>query len=241
MDTDTFLTLVIALGGIATGIGAIWAALAARRQGQVSERQAQLTEQSLAEQRQFLKEQNEIARHQTQLTEQSLAQTERSLSKQNERLRLNLALDLLTRLQDRFESPHFRSSRRAAAKYLLDSAIVEDRIIVAEHLNKAAWDVLGFFEEVGYLQRIEALQAEGVRNTFSWFVRPYWLVCKPTVEKFREEWQDPALYEEVEYLYRLMAGIDLRRGIEPPTQVQLREMLEYEVRLGEESSTTTPE
>ena len=30
---DTLLTLIIALGGIATGICAIWAALAARRQG----------------------------------------------------------------------------------------------------------------------------------------------------------------------------------------------------------------
>jgi hypothetical protein len=28
---ETFLTLIIALGGIATGIGAIWAALAVRR------------------------------------------------------------------------------------------------------------------------------------------------------------------------------------------------------------------
>jgi hypothetical protein len=39
---DTLLTLVLALGGIATGIGAIWTALAARRQ-------AQLTERSLTE------------------------------------------------------------------------------------------------------------------------------------------------------------------------------------------------
>jgi hypothetical protein len=44
---DTLLTLVIALGGIATGIGALWAALVARRP-------AQLTERSF-------KEQNEIA------------------------------------------------------------------------------------------------------------------------------------------------------------------------------------
>ena len=77
---DTFLTLVIALGGIATGIGAIWAALLARRQAQA---------------------------------------TERSLAEQNERLRLNLELDLLTRLGDRFESPHFLSRRREAARYLL--------------------------------------------------------------------------------------------------------------------------
>jgi hypothetical protein len=45
---DTLLTLVIALGGIATGVGAIWTAMLARRQ--------------LDEQRQFLGEQNDRAR-----------------------------------------------------------------------------------------------------------------------------------------------------------------------------------
>ena len=35
---DTLLTLVVALGGIVTGMGAIWAALVARRQAQVTER-----------------------------------------------------------------------------------------------------------------------------------------------------------------------------------------------------------
>jgi hypothetical protein len=93
---DTILTLLIALGGIVTGIGAIWAALAARRQ-------AQLTEFSLSEQRQFLMEQNEIARSQAQITQRSLAQTERSLAEQNERARLNLSVDLLFRYSDRFE------------------------------------------------------------------------------------------------------------------------------------------
>jgi hypothetical protein len=67
---DTFLTLVIALGGIATGIGAIWAALAARRQ-------AQLTDQSLIEQRQFLQEQTDIARRQAQVSERNLDLSER--------------------------------------------------------------------------------------------------------------------------------------------------------------------
>ena len=55
---ETLLTLIIALGGIATGIGTIWAALAARGQAQIGERQAQLTERSLAEQGRILQEQN---------------------------------------------------------------------------------------------------------------------------------------------------------------------------------------
>ena len=58
--TDMLLTLVIAVGGIATGIGAIWTVMLARRQ--------------LDELRQFLKEQNEIGRRQAQITEQSLAE-----------------------------------------------------------------------------------------------------------------------------------------------------------------------
>jgi type II secretory pathway pseudopilin PulG len=58
---DTLLTLIIAFGVIATGICAILAASADRRQGQVTERQAQLAEQSLAEHVQSLREQNERA------------------------------------------------------------------------------------------------------------------------------------------------------------------------------------
>ncbi len=176
---DTLLTLIIALGGIATGIGAIWTALAARRQAQL---------------------------------------TERSLTEQNERLRLNLALDLLTRLQDRFESPHFSNKRRAAANYLLDNASTDEDIVEVEHLNKAVWDVLDFFKELGYLQRIETLRAESVRNNFGWYAKACWLLCKPTLEKLRDEWQNPALYEEFEYLSHLMADIDCERGIAPPTQ-----------------------
>ena len=52
---ESILTLVIALGGIATGVGAIWTALVARRQ-------ALVTEQTLVEQRRSLREQDERAR-----------------------------------------------------------------------------------------------------------------------------------------------------------------------------------
>jgi hypothetical protein len=205
LELDTLLTLVIALGGIATGIGAIWAALAARRQAQ--------------------------------LTERSLAQNERSLSEQNERLRLNLALDLLTRMRDRFESPHFRSRRCTAAKHLLDNAFVAADIVEVEHLNKAAYDVLDFFEEVGYLHRIEALLAESVQNSFGWHAQAYWFLCKPSIEKVRKEYKNPDIYEELEGLSRLLTDVDRERGIELPTPGQLHEIMEYEVLVGEESRT----
>jgi hypothetical protein len=122
----------------------------------------------------------------------------------------------LTRMRDRFESPHFRSRRKGAAKHLLDNAFANDGNVEVESLNKAAYDVLDFFEEVGYLHRIEALQAESVRSSFGWYAQAYWFLCKPSVEKMREEYKNPDIYEELEGLSRLLMDVDKDRGIEPP-------------------------
>jgi hypothetical protein len=221
---DTVLTLVIALGGIATGIGAIWTAIVARRQ-------AQLTERSLTEQRQSLQEQTEVARRQAQVTEQTLTE-------QNERARLNLEFDLLTKMADRFESSHFRSRRRAAARYLLDNAFVEDEKVEMEPFTRAAADVGGIFEDLGYLLRLGVLRAESVWNRFGMVTQVYWPLCKPAIEKLREEWSYPALFTEFERLSRLMAELDRERGGAAPTREILHQYMEYEAVIGEESPTT---
>jgi hypothetical protein len=183
---DTFLTLVIALGGIATGIGAIWAAMLARRQAQATER--------------------------------SLAQTERSLAEQNERARLTLEYDLLTRLADRFDSPHFLSRRREAANYLLDNAFLEEdtKMVEVPSLNRAVIDVCSLFEDVGELLRLGVLSIQSVWTRFGVPGKAYWYLCKAGIEKVREEWEDPSPFEEFEYLSRRWAEIDHQRGIGPP-------------------------
>ena len=234
---DTLLTLVIAVGGIATGIGAIWTAMLARRQldeqrrfleeqNEISRRQAQLTEQSLAEQREAFQEQTDVSRRQAQLTEQSLTE-------QSERARLTMAVDLIFRYAGRFDSQTFLSSRRAAASYLLDNVFVDDGMVEVSSLNRAAWDVCAFFEEIAYLQRIEALPVEALWNSFGSVTRAYWPLCKPAIEKLRQEWKSPALFEEFEGLSRVVAELESKRGIEPPTKEYLREVMEREAVLGE--------
>ena len=204
---ESLLTLTIAVGGIATGIGAIWAALLARRQAQ--------------------------------LTEHSLAQTERSLAEQNERSRLNLEVDLLTRLRDRSESPHFLIRRRAAANYLLDNSFVDGEMVEVEHLNRAVLDVCNFYEEVGELQRLGALQLKSAWNGFGAIAQAYWLLCESAIKKRREERADPTMYEEFERLNRLGAELDRTRGIEAHTQEWLRRLMTDEAIIGEESLTET--
>src|SRR5215217_5710253 len=202
LQMDTLLTLVIAVGGIATGIGAIWTAVAARRQAQL---------------------------------------TERSLTEHNERLRLNLEVDLLHRMQGRYDSQLFIGRRSAAARYFLDNAFVDDNMVEVERLNDAAIDVCDFFESLAYLQSIDALSAKSVWNNFSGDVRLHWAMCKSGIEKMREERQDPTLVEEFERLSRLMDDMDRERGIPDPTPEQLHRVLEEKAVRGEEPPTTATE
>jgi hypothetical protein len=103
-------------------------------------------------------------------------------------LRLNLAFDLLIRLQDRFDSPHFLSRRRAAAKWFLENVLVDDDIVEVERVNKAVWHMLDFFEELGHFQKTETSQVESVRLNFGWYAMAYWLLCKHAIQKIRERW-----------------------------------------------------
>jgi hypothetical protein len=192
---ETFLTLVIALGGIATGIGAMWTALLARRQ--------------LKEQRRFLEE-------------------------QNDRARLTLEFDLLTRLENRFQSPSFLARRRSAARHIMDAFFADEGTVEAGGFNRASYDVANFFEEVGYFYRSGVLQAESVWHTFGMAARVYWAAYGPTVRKMREEQDDPTVYEDFERLDRLVSDLSGERGMPPPTREQLRRIMEDETVIGQE-------
>jgi hypothetical protein len=197
---DTLLTLVIAIGGIATGIGAIWTAVLARRQ--------------LLEQRRFLEE-------------------------QNDRARLTLEFDLITRLEERFQSPRFLARRRTAARHAIIAFFAEDGTIEAGAFDRASYDVANFFENVGYLQRRGVLRAESVWHTFGMAARVYWAVYGPTLRQMRQEQEDPTFYEDFERLEQLIANLSGQRGTPPLTREQLRRIVEEETIVGEEPYPAT--
>ena len=199
---DTLLTLVIAVGGIATGIGAIWTAVLARRQ--------------LLEQRNFLKE-------------------------QNDRARLTLEFDLITRLEDRFQSPRFLARRRTAARHAMETFFAEDGTIEAGVFDRSSYDVANFFENVGYLQRSGVLRPESVWHTFGMAARVYWALFDPTVREMRREQEDPTFYEDFDRLVRLVADMSGERGTPPPTQEQLRRVVQDETVIGQEEPSPAPE
>ena len=67
----------------------------------------------------------------------------------------------------------------------------------------------------------------------------YWLLCKPALEKRREERADPTLYEDFERLNRLGEDIARERGIAAHPQEWLRRIMTAEAVIGEEPPTTT--
>jgi hypothetical protein len=101
--------------------------------------------------------------------------------------------------------------------------------------------VCDFYEELAHLQRLGVLRDESVWFRFSVIAIAYWPLCKPAIQKRREEWGIPELHEEFEDLSRLMAELDSERGIEPPTQERLRQVMEEEAVIGEEPDDTTTE
>ena len=222
---DTFLTLVIALGGIATGIGAIWTAMLARPQ-------AQLTEQSLAEQRRSFQEQTEIARHQAQLTERSLVEQNERAREENERARLSYEVDTMLKMMDRWESPAFLDIRRNAAKHVKEHFFtVDGGLLDVEHFDVYALRLLGLFELMGDLVKEGIVRDEKVWSTFGWTVRQYWALYRPAIEKYREEYEDPTLFEDIERLEALMADLDREHGLGEVliSKQQLRQHVEEEL------------
>jgi hypothetical protein len=192
---ETLLTLVIALGGIATGIGAIWTAVVTRRQ-------ARATEQSLAEQSQSLRE-------------------------QNERARLSLRVDLTYKLDERWDSQRFQNYRTRSLTYVKENYFVDDDILEVDHLDPATAQVFGFFDELGYLTRTGVLQLERVWYHYAG-VQLAWLLWETAIKMEREEWNDPSLYADMEYLYRQMVDLDRQRGVgsRQPTKEELRRFVD---------------
>jgi hypothetical protein len=192
---EPFLTLVIALGGIATGIGAIWTAVVTRHL-------ARATEQSVAEQSQYLRE-------------------------QNERARINLEVDLMYRLEERFNSPRFQNYKIRSLTYVKENYFVDDDILEVHELDLASEQLHDFFDEAGYLARIGVLPVERVWSMFPG-ITTGWVLWEPAVKKQREEWGDPQVYEDYEYLYYQLVDLDRQRGGTGarPTKEELRAFVE---------------
>jgi hypothetical protein len=221
MNID-LLTVVIALGGMATGIGAIWAAMVARRQ--------------LDAQAKFVEEQNALARRQTELTEASVAAQQKSLQQHDERERIRLEVSVMSQLWEEWTSPTYQRYRRASFRYVAEHYLAPGELREVEYIDGATRALFNFYTELGYLTRTGVLRAERVLDLHENSIRHGWALWKPAVQREREMWSDPSRYADFEYLYGLALR---RRGRGEPSEEELLLFVQKQAKTEEEMLAAT--
>jgi len=108
-------------------------------------------------------------------------------------------------LRERFDSGRMRAARRHLA----------ERLLKGNPDDVANVEVLTFFELVGTLTHRHVLDDDLVWEAFgTWVEAYYWAVRHPTdlVARVREEFRDPLIFNELEWLHRRIEELDRRKG-----------------------------
>lgn len=124
---------------------------------------------------------------------------EADFRKSSHSFRLSISADLLTRLEENFDGEVLRHSRRSAARALLEK----------QRLNEAE-DVFDFFETVGLLSRLEALNDEMVHSTFFHWINAYWVAGRTYIEKRRQD-KSTVLWVDFEGVYQRTCALERQK------------------------------
>jgi hypothetical protein len=153
-----------------------------------------------------------VTRRLARATERSVAQTGQSLAAQSQHLR--------------------EQNERARLNLEVDLTYK-----LAERWNSQLFRNL---QKIGYLTRTGVLQPERVWSEYGG-AKMAWVLFEPAVKKAREEWRDPALYEDMEYLVHQMVDLDRQRGVESehPTKEDLRRFVEKNLLAAEAGKEAT--
>jgi hypothetical protein len=106
---------------------------------------------------------------------------------QDRHARITRSLDLLLRLESKFDSDRMKDLRRKAAKGFLEGKFVDE-----------AYYVLDFFEEAGLLMRMKAIHEIILFESFFHSPLAYWFTAKKYILEMRRTRKE--LYDNLEYL-----------------------------------------
>jgi hypothetical protein len=106
---------------------------------------------------------------------------------QNRHSQITRSLDVLLRLESKFDSDRMKDLRRKAATGFLEGKFVDE-----------AYYVLDFFEEAGLLLRMKAIHEEILFESFFHSPPAYWFTAKKYILEMRRTRKE--LYDNLEYL-----------------------------------------
>lgn len=119
------------------------------------------------------------------------------ISKQTKNLERALSVEAALRLEDRFDTPKFLTTRSIAAKALLD----RENELEAE-------DVFDFFDTVGLFVKLRVLPEEIAHSIFFYWINIYWRAGRYYIGAKQKDAAE--VWKNFEWLYEKVCAIERR-------------------------------
>ena len=133
------------------------------------------------------------------VTYRALKSQEAAFRASGDAYRLSLSADLVARLEGKFDSETLLQLRHAAAQTLLDQ----------QNLTNAE-DVFDFFEMLGLLNRLGALNDEMVHCMFFHWINLYWVAGRDYILRTRAE-RTAELWVDFQFVYEKTYALEKRK------------------------------
>jgi hypothetical protein len=130
-----------------------------------------------------------------------------SLWIQNRHARVTRSLDILLRLEAKYDSDRMKGLRKKAASGLAEGKLVDE-----------AYYVLDFFEEAGLLLRKNAIDEEILFESFYHSILAYWFTAKKHILGLRRD--NKELYDNFELMAMRELAYAKRKTGEDPTRLE---------------------
>lgn len=128
------------------------------------------------------------------------------------------AATTLSTYQTRWDGDQMRHWRAATARALCQELTTGTQCDAPEY-----WEVLGFFEELGFFVNRGSLQPEEVWVWFDNIAQAYWSACRGRIELAQKD--NSSYHEEFERLIASLTAINDARGFSPLTPAQILGLL----------------
>ncbi len=136
------------------------------------------------------------------------------------RSRFSMNLDLVLKLDDRFNSIEFKKLRAKIAQSILEHG--------KEQIDDDIEDVFDLFESVGYFVKHRALNKKIVWHTFYVWLHGYWSIGKDYIYLLRLNKNDNTLYEDFQWLHNKLLMIErVKTKKQEPELLSQKEMTEF--------------
>jgi hypothetical protein len=137
-----------------------------------------------------------------------------SLWVQNRHARVTRSLDILLRLEAKYDGDRMKELRRKTAAGFLEGKLVDE-----------AYYVLDFFEEAGLLLRMKAIHEEIIFESFYHSILAYWFTARKHLIELRQTSKE--LYDNFEFLANRDLAYARRKTGEDSTKLEDEDYWKY--------------